>query len=97
MHFSRLSLVLRLPLAILLCSQLVYLRDSVPLGDYFASFAEEVIAFDNGEDRKSFGAGLPVVISKDSFTQHSDLVYAGLGDVRQGITLDLRATGPPAV
>lgn len=97
MNFSRFSLVLRLPLALFLCSQLVFLSGDGPLGDYFASSAGEVVAFDEREDANPFDAGLSVAKFEDALIQPSDVVLSGLGTVSQGTALDLRATGPPTV
>ncbi|MDA1024083.1 MAG: hypothetical protein O2817_12195 [Proteobacteria bacterium] len=97
MRLSRLSLVLRLPLAALLCSQLVFFSGDVPRGDYYASSAEEVVAFDERDDGKSSNAGLPAATFEQALIQASDLVLSGFGYVPQGIAPDLRATGPPTV
>ncbi len=97
MRFSRLSLVLRLPLAALLCSQLVFFSGDVPRGDYYASSAEEVVAFDERDDSKSFDAGLSVIPFEQDLIQQFEQFLSGLGHAPQGITLDLHATGPPTV
>jgi len=97
MRLSRLSLVIRLPLAVLLCSQLVYFSGDVPRGDYYASSVVEVVAFDERDDGKSFDAGLPVALFEQALIQPFELYLSGFGYVPQGITPDLRATGPPTV
>jgi len=97
MRFGRLSLMLRLPLAVLLCSQLVFLGGDIPRGDYYASSAEEVVSFDERDDGKSFDAGLSAATFEQDLIQASGLVLSGLGYAPQGITPDLRATGPPTV
>lgn len=95
MSLGRLSLFLRLPLAVLICSQLVYLSGNFSLDDYFVISAEEVVAFDERNDNKFFNAGLPVVPFKDALIQQADKVSLGLGSAPGDATLELHATGPP--
>jgi len=100
MSFRRLSLLLRLPLAVLIFSQLVYLGGDFPPDDYLTSPYEVVVAFDELEDNKSFDksfdVALPVVINKDALIQHSNWVSLGLGYAFKA-TSELHATGPPNV
>jgi len=97
MGFRRLTLLLRLPLAVLLCSLLVCLGGNFPPDDYLAVTEKVADTFDERDDKKSFGVGLPVVIYEDDLIQHSDRVSLDLGNVSQGDTLELHATGPPNV
>ena len=62
MSFRRLSLLFRLPLAVLFCSQLVFLGGDFPPDDYLASPEEVAVSFDELDDNKSFDVGLSVVI-----------------------------------
>ncbi len=96
MSFSRLSIFLRLPLAVLICGQLVYLSGGFSLDDYFVSSAEAVVAFDERDDKKFFAAGLPVTPFKDALIQQAGKVSLGLGSVPEDATFELHATGPPA-
>jgi hypothetical protein len=95
MDFSRLYLLLRLPLAVLICSQLVSLGGDFPPDDYLISPDEVAYTFDERDDNKPFDVGLPVVNFKDALIQHSNWVSLDLGYVSKSATLELRATGPP--
>ena len=99
MSFRRLSLMLRVPLAVLLCGQLVFLGGDFPPDDYLTSPNEVAVTFDELEDNKSFDksfdVGLPGVILEDDLNQHFAWVSLDLGNVPQGVTLELHATGPP--
>ena len=97
MGFNRLYLLLRMPLAVLICIQLVFLGGDFPPDDYLTSPDEVADIFDEREDNKSFDAGLPAVIFKDALIQHSNWVSLDLGYLSQIATLELRATGPPNV
>jgi len=97
MSLLRLSLFLRLPLAVLICGQLVFLGGSFSSGDYFVLSAEEVVVLDERDDKKFFDAGLPGTTFKDALIQLADKVSLGLGYVPRDATLELRATGPPNV
>lgn len=97
MNFSRLSLFLRLPLAVLICSQLVFLSGNVSLDEYFVASAEEVVSFDEREENASSDVVLPVAAQGNALTGHSEKVSSGLGSVPEGAALDLHATGPPTV
>lgn len=97
MSFGRLSLLLRLSLAVLICGQLVFLGGNFSPENYLASPGEAEVFFDERDDDKSFDVGLPVITFEDALTQHSDWVLLDLGHVSGGITLELHATGPPNV
>ncbi len=96
MSFSRLSVLLRLPLVALICGQLAYLGGGFSLGEHWVSPGEVTVVFDERDDDESSDTGLPVAVSKDALTQDADEVPSGLGDVSRSATLDLRATGPPS-
>ncbi|NQU61617.1 MAG: hypothetical protein HQ512_10855 [Rhodospirillales bacterium] len=96
MNFSRLSLLLRLPLVVLFCGQLAYLGDNVPQDDYLTSAEQVVVSFEERDDNTSFDVGLPVDIFDDALIQQSDWVSWDLGYVANA-TLELHATGPPNV
>ena len=87
--------MLRLPLAVLVCSLLVCVGGNFPQDDYLATFEKVEATFDERDDNKSFDGGLPVVIFKDALIQHFAWVSLDLGNVPQGAPLELRATGPP--
>ncbi len=95
MSFSRLSVLLRLPLAVLICSQLVYLGSDLSSDDHWVASEEVVVAFDERDDNESSDTGFPVVTFKDALIQHFDWVMLGLGNVSESAALELRATGPP--
>ena len=95
MTFSPLFLLLRLPLAVLICGPLLFLGGDFSPDDYLASPGEVEVAFEERDDNESFDAGLPVVIFKDPLIQHSDWVSLDVGSVPQGAPLELHATGPP--
>lgn len=97
MSFSRLSFVLRLPLAAILCWQLVFIGGDIPRGDYYASSVEEVVAFEESDDDRSFDVGLPVSFFEGVLIQASEPILSGFGYQLQGIAPDLHATGPPTV
>lgn len=97
MGFGRLYLLLRLPLVVLICSQLVFFGGDFPPDDYLTSPDEVADIFDERDDNKPFGVGLPDVIFKDALIQHSGWVSLDLVNVSQGAPLELRATGPPKV
>ena len=95
MSFSRLSLFLRLPMAALICGQLVFLGADFSLDDYFISSVEEVVVFDERDEDKFFDAGLTASTFKVALIPNAGKVLSGLGDVPGDATLELRATGPP--
>ena len=97
MSFSRLFLLLRLPLAVLLCGLLVCLGGTFPPDDYLASPGEVELILDERDDNKPFDGGLPVVIFEDALNQHFNWVSLDLGNMSEGVPLELRATGPPIV
>jgi len=97
MSFSHLSLVLRLPLAAILCWLLVFLGGDIPRGDYYASSVEEVVVFEERDDDWSFYVDLPVSFFEDALIQSSEPILKGFGYQLQGIAPDLHATGPPTV
>lgn len=97
MSFGRLSLLLRLSLAVLICGQLVFLGGNFSPENYLAFPGEAEVFFDERDDDKSFDVGLPVITFEDALTQHFDWVSLALGYVSEGITLELHATGPPKV
>ncbi len=96
MSFSRLSLLLRLPLAVLICGQLVYLGGDLSSDDHWVSSEAAAVVFDERDDRESSDTGLPVAAFMDFLTQRFDWVKSGLGNVSGNATLDPRATGPPS-
>ncbi len=95
MSLRRFSLFLRLPLAVLICSQLVYLSGNSPPDEFLASPEEVSVTLDELGDDKSFDVGLPIVIFETTLNQHSDWVLSDFGHVSQGAALERRATGPP--
>ncbi len=95
MSFSRLSVLLRLPLAALICGQLVYLGSDLSSDELWVSSAEVVVVFDERDDSESSDTGLPAVTFMDFSIRHFDRVMSGLGNVSGSATLELRATGPP--
>ena len=95
MGFRRLSLMLRLPLAVLICSLLVCVGGNFPPDDYLAAIEKVEVPFDERDDKESFDRGLSVVIFQDALIQHSDWASLDLGYVSQGGPLELRSTGPP--
>ena len=97
MGFRRLSLMLRLPLTVLICSLLVCVGGNFPPDDYLAALEKVEVPFNESDDKKSSYVGLPVVIFKDALIQHSGWVSLDLVNVSQGAPLELRATGPPKV
>ncbi len=97
MSLSRLFLLLRLPLAVLICGQLSFLGGTFHPDDYLAFPGEAEVIFEERDDNKSFDVGLSVVIFKDALIQHFDWVSPDLGHVSEGAPLELHATGPPNV
>ena len=97
MDFSRLFLLLRLPLAVLICSQLVFLGGNVSPEDYLVSPGEVEVLLDERDDKKSFDVGLPVFIFEDALIRPFEWVSLDLGHVSGGVNLELHATGPPDV
>ena len=74
MSFNRLSLFLRLPLAVLISSQLVYLSGNFSLDAYFVSYVEKVFVFDERDDKKFFDADLPLANSKIALYQPAKII-----------------------
>lgn len=97
MSFSPLFLLLRLPLAVLICGPLLFLGGDFSPDDYLASPGEVEVAFEERDDNESFDAGLPGVIFEDPLIQQSNGVSSDVGSVPQGVPLELHATGPPNV
>ncbi len=95
MNFSRLSVLLRLPLAALICSQLVFLGADLSSDDHWVSSEEVVVVSDERDDSESSGTGLPVATLKVLLIQPFDWAMLGLGNVSDSAALELRATGPP--
>ena len=87
--------MLRQPLAVLICCQLVFLGVTFPPDDYLASPGEAEVIFDERDDNKSFDVGLRVVIFEDVLIQRFAWVLLDPGYISQGVTLELHATGPP--
>jgi hypothetical protein len=96
MSFSRLSVLLRLPLAVLICSQLVYLGSDLSSDDHWVSSGEVMVVFEEREVSESSDTGLPAVAAVDFSTQRFDWAMLGLGNVSESAVLDLRATSPPS-
>jgi len=90
-------MLLRLPLAVLIFSQLVYLGGNPSSDGYLISSEEVAVSFSERDDSKSSYLGLPGGTFKDALIQHFDWISLGLGYVLQGAVLELRATGPPNV
>ena len=97
MDFSRLFVLLRLPLAVLICSQLVFLGGNVSPEDYLVSPGEVEVLLDERDDKKSFDVGLPVDIYEDALIRPFEWVSLNPGHVSDGVTLERHATGPPNV
>ncbi len=95
MSFSRLPLLLRLQLVVLICSQLLFLGGTFSPDDYLASPGEAEVIFEERDDKESFDAGSPAVIFKDALIRPFAWVSSDLGVVSDGVTLELHATGPP--
>ena len=58
MSFSPLFLLLRLPLAVLICGPLLFLGGDFSPDDYLASPGEVEVAFEERDDNESFPASL---------------------------------------
>lgn len=97
MSFKRFSLLLRVPLIVLTCSQLVYLNGAFFPDDFLPSPNEEAVSFDENNDNKSLDVGLPVVIFKNAQYQHTDGILLELGYQFSSATPELHATSPPNI
>ena len=97
MDFSRLSLLLRLPLAVLVCGLLFCFCLYPPPGDSFAINVEVEDAFDERDGEKPFNGALPVASFKLALIEQFNWVSLGRGYAPQVVPLELHATGPPHV
>jgi len=92
---SRFSLLLYLPLAILISSQLVFLNGNLPQDDYLASSEQAVAGFSGQDESKSPDAGLGVDVHGNARIEYSESVLFDLAHALQRVPLEFRATGPP--
>jgi hypothetical protein len=95
MSFRRLTLLLYLPMAMLICGQAGYIGGNFSTDEHLVFSEEEASSFNDRDEGESPDTGLTGVIVDEYPKRQGGQVALGDSHVLRGGTLELHATGPP--